>query len=140
MVKSGENMFLGTFETSLMDKGRIALPKKIREQLGGAGLVITIGFEDCVFGFAERKWEEVTGTELNRPLFSDKEGRDLRRKMCSEAVNIELDSQGRCVLPQRMIDFSGLSEQIAVIGAGDHFEIWNLEKWLKYRTELKGSL
>jgi MraZ protein len=129
-------MFLGTFEPNLMDKGRVALPKKIRERLGGQRLVITIGFEECIFGFAEGNWYEVTKSELNRPLFSDKEGRDLRRKMCSEAIDIELDSQGRFIIPERMIDYAGIKERLVIIGAGDHFEIWDKDKWEEYRSKI----
>lgn len=132
-------MFLGTFEPNLMDKGRIALPKKIREELGSSRLILTIGFETCIFGFAEKMWEEVTKPELSRPLFSDKEGRDLRRKMYSEAINIELDSQGRCVIPKSMLDFAKILDQLVVIGAGDHFEIWNKKQWEEYRTGMGDS-
>ena len=74
-------MFLGTFEPNLMDKGRLALPKKIRDELDSQRLILTIGFDECIFGFNVKNWEEITDTELNRPLFSDKEGRDLRRKI-----------------------------------------------------------
>lgn len=130
-------MFLGSFEPNLMDKGRIALPKKIREELGSSRLILTIGFEKCIFGFTEKMWEEVTKPELERPLFSDKEGRDLRRKMYSEAVNIELDSQGRCVIPKGMLDFADVVDQLVVIGAGDHFEIWSKKHWEEYRGTLR---
>lgn len=127
-------MFLGSFEPNLMDKGRIALPKKIREELGSSRLILTIGFETCIFGFSEKMWEEVTKPELSRPLFSDKGGRDLRRKMYSEAQNIELDSQGRCVIPKNMMEFAQIVNRLVVIGAGDHFEIWNKELWEEYRS------
>ncbi len=126
-------MFLGSFEPNLMDKGRIALPKKIREELGGSRLILTIGFEDCILGFTEKMWEEVTRSELERPLFSDKAGRDLRRKMYSEAINVELDSQGRCVIPKSMLDYAQISSALIVIGAGDHFEIWSKVIWEEYR-------
>lgn len=131
-------MFLGTFEPNLMEKGRIALPKKIREEMGSGRTVLTIGFEECIFGFTERTWEEIVKTEISRPLFSDREGRDLRRKMCAEAVNIELDSQGRFVIPERMLSFAGIRERLVVIGAGDHFEIWDKEKWEEYRVKKLG--
>lgn len=131
-------MFLGSFEPNLMNKGRIALPKKIREELGGSRLILTIGFETCIFGFTEKMWEEVTKPELSRPLFSDKEGRDLRRKMYSEAINIELDSQGRCIIPKSMMDFAGILNELVVIGAGDHFEIWNKKLWEEYRNSMRG--
>lgn len=130
-------MFLGSFEPNLMDKGRIALPKKIREELGSSRLILTIGFEMCILGFTEKMWEEVTKTELSRPLFSDKEGRDLRRKMYSEAINIELDSQGRCVIPRSMLDYAKISDQLVVIGTGDHFEIWSKKQWEEYRGVLR---
>lgn len=130
-------MFLGTFEPNLMGKGRIALPKKIREQLSGVGLVLTVGFEDCILGFTEKKWEEVTNIELTRPLFSDKDGRDLRRRMYSEAVNIDLDSQGRFIIPERMLSYADITTRLIIIGAGDHFEIWSKQKWEEYRVRMK---
>lgn len=130
-------MFLGSFAPNLMDKGRIALPKKIREELGSSRLILTIGFEKCIFGFTERMWEDVTKPELERPLFSDKEGRDLRRKMYSEAVNVELDGQGRCVIPKGMLEFANIVNELVVIGAGDHFEIWSKRGWEEYRKKLK---
>lgn len=129
-------MFLGTYEPNLMDKDRIALPKKIREELGTQRLILTIGFEECIFGFAERIWEEVTKPELSRPLFSDKQGRDLRRLMCAQAINIELDTQGRFVIPKHMMDFAQIKEQLVVIGAGDHIELWQKQKWEEYRVRM----
>ena len=129
-------MFLGSFEPNLMEGGRIALPKKIREELAGQRVVLTIGFEQCVFGFAEKNWETVTLPELSRPLFSDKQGRDLRRKMCSEATLIELDSQGRFIMPIHMLKFSQIQQKVIIIGAGDHFEIWNKDKWEGYRADI----
>lgn len=129
-------MFLGTFEPNLLEKGRIALPKKIREELGAGRMILTIGFEECIFGFGERVWDDVTKPELTRPLFSDKEGRDLRRKMCAQAVHVELDAQGRCVLPSQMLEFAGISQGLVIIGAGDHFEIWSKQKWQEYRALL----
>jgi len=80
-------MFLGTFEPNLMPGSRIALPKKIRQELSGTRLVLTvsIGDEPCIYGFSEKMWDAVTAPELARPLFSDKNGRDLRRKIFSEA-------------------------------------------------------
>lgn len=129
-------MFLGTFEPNLMDRGRLALPKKIRDELGGDRLILTIGFEKCIFGFKEKSWEEVTKSELTRPLFSDRIGRDLRRQMCAQAVNIELDSQGRFIIPGDMLQYAAIAETVTLIGAGDHFEIWSKKTWENYLTEL----
>ena len=131
-------MFLGTFEPNLMPGGRIALPKKIRDELLGRKLVLTvsIGDEPCIYGFSEKMWESVTTPELSKPLFSDKAGRDLRRKIFSEAERIELDGQGRCIMPERMLAFAGIKDNIVVNGNGDHFEIWSKNRWEEYRAEM----
>jgi MraZ protein len=131
-------MFLGTFEPNILDNFRLALPKKIREELGGRDLVLTTGFEQCIFGFADNAWEEITKVELSRPLFSDKEGRDLRRKMCATAVKVSLDAQGRFIIPEIMSNFAKIEKTAVVIGAGDHFEIWSREKWEDYRKNISG--
>ena len=116
----------------------MALPKKIRESLTGNRLVLTvsIGDEPCIYGFSEKMWETATAPELSRPLFSDKTGRDLRRKIFSEAAAVELDSQGRFVIPERMLKFADINEKIVVNGNGDHFEIWSLANWKGYRAQM----
>ena len=84
----------------------------------------------------EKMWESVTTPELSKPLFSDKAGRDLRRKIFSEAERIELDGQGRCIMPERMLAFAGIKDNIVVNGNGDHFEIWSKNRWEEYRAEM----
>lgn len=132
-----KGMFLGTYWPKLIDKGRLALPKKIREEIERQRIILTIGFDECVFGFKEKEWEEIIKPELLRPLFSDKEGRALRRKMCAEAVVVNLGVQGRFIIPERMLEYAGIKEKIVLIGAGDHFEIWDKASWEKYETKIK---
>lgn len=128
-------MFLGTYQPKLIGKRRIALPKKIRSELLGERMVLTIGFEKCIFGFSEKNWEEIIKPELARPLFSDSEGRDLRRKMCMEAMVINLDSQGRFVIPEAMMKYASIKDKLILIGAGDHFELWDSNEWNSYREK-----
>ena len=124
-------MILGTYRPNLIGKGRIALPKKIRNEIAGSRVVLSIGFEECIFGFEEKTWEKVVASDINRPL-SDPEGRKLRRKMCAQAEIVELDSQGRFVIPEELLSYAKIKNEILIIGAGDHFEIWNPEKWNAY--------
>lgn len=128
-------MLLGTFATTLIGKNRLVLPSKLRKELNGDRIVLSVGFEPCIFGFAEKKWEEVTASDLSRPL-SDQEGRDLRRKMFSNAVVVEIDSHSRFVVPENLTN-TELGGPITIIGAGDHFEIWESKKWLVYSKNLK---
>lgn len=125
-------MFLGTYQPNLIGKGRISLPKKIRNELVGERIVLTVGFEKCIFGFSEKNWEEIIKPEFSRPLFSDPEGRNLRRKMCREAMVVNLDSQGRFVIPEIMLKYAGIGDELVIIGAGDHFEIWQTKEWNNY--------
>jgi len=130
-------MLLGTYEPTLIGKNRLALPAKLRKEISGDRLVLAIGFEECILGFEEKKWEEATAVDLATAL-SDKQGRDLRRKMFSQAEVVELDSQGRIVVPESLTSDRELKEEIVVIGAGDHFEIWNKKQWEDYRLQMEG--
>lgn len=132
-------MFLGTYRPKVIGARRIALPKKIRKGIKGRKVVLTIGFEECIFGFDREDWNKIVRPELERPLFSDTEGRDLRRKMCTEAMEVELGTEGRFVIPENMIEFAKIGNKLVLIGAGDHFEIWDDAKWEIYSKKLKGK-
>ncbi len=130
-------MLLGTYELNLSGKNRLALPARLRKEISGDRLVLTIGFEDCITGFSEKKWEEATVADLAKPFFSDPNARDLRRKMFARAVVVELDSHARFVIPEGFGGFKGLGGKMVIIGAGDHFEIWESKKWEEYSAALK---
>lgn len=127
-------MLLGTYKPTLIGKNRLALPARLRRELRSKKMVLAIGFEGCVLGFEEKKWEEVTAVDLSRPL-SDPVGRDLRRKMCMNAEVITLDAQGRFVVPEKMMKYAGVKDELMIIGAGDHFEIWASDRWEVYRAK-----
>lgn len=129
-------MFLGTYQPKLIGRRRIALPKKIRTEIKTRKIVLTIGFEKCIFGFNEKDWEEIIRPELSRPFFSDAEGRGLRRKMCMEAMVVKLGAQGRFVIPEAMMKYAGIKNELTLVGAGDHFEIWDRKEWRAYRARL----
>lgn len=127
-------MLLGTYKPTLIGKNRLVLPAKLRKEISGDRLVLAVGFEECIMGFEEKKWEEATAADLATAL-SDKQGRDLRRKMFSQAEVVELDSQGRIVVPESLVSDGELKGEIVVIGAGDHFEIWSKQLWEEYKRQ-----
>ena len=61
-------MLLGTYQPTLIDKNRLALPSKLRREIKGNQLILSVGMEDCIFGFEEEKWEQVTAADLSRPI------------------------------------------------------------------------
>ncbi|MEK7127409.1 MAG: division/cell wall cluster transcriptional repressor MraZ [Patescibacteria group bacterium] len=121
-------MFLGTFDTKANDKWQVSLPAKIKNALGGDRAIISAGFEKCIYGFTISDWEITSAQELQKPL-STPEGREIRKQMFAKALEIDLDKQGRFVIPDYLRKHAGLTGELIVIGAGDHFEIWDKEEY-----------
>lgn len=129
-------MFLGSYKTSFDAKSRrIALPKKIRDYLNGDETILSFGFEKCIFGFSQAAWQKESTRQLEQPLI-DRKSRDIRRFIFSSAEHVVLDNQGRFVLPDGLCKYAKIGKPI-VIGAGDHFEIWNEKNWDKERHKLE---
>jgi len=128
-------MFLGTFTPSLATTGQVALPSKLRSALGSDRAFITAGFDKCINGFSVEDWKKISEQELTKPL-STEDGRKIRHQMFTKAVEVDLDDQGRFVIPETLREFAGIKTQIAVVGAGDHFEIWDKDEWLSYTSTI----
>lgn len=125
-------MFLGTYLLSFSGKGRIVLPKKIRQELEeGEEIILTYGLDGCIWGFEITGWKKETQQQLEVPL-REREGRDLRRSLFSGAVKMSVDKQGRVVIPDMLLGQAQIKGKgVYLIGAGDHFEIWNMPRWEK---------
>src|SRR3989344_9063386 len=119
-------VYYGEYEVTLTEGGRIALPKKIREGLGNTEFVVTKGSGKCLFGYDKKSWEErvkelltMSTVEKDKP-----ENLEKRRILFSSTVYLEIDEQGRAVLPRNLRDFAALLKKAVIAGIGDHFEIW----------------
>lgn len=136
MVKiSKSGFFLGEFKHRLDERHRIALPKRIRVEIDGYEVVLSRGFEPCIAGFDIQKWQEMAKQELTLP-YHDSQARSLRRQVFSGAMIVELDSQGRVVLPESLLIWSELKDtsgEAVIIGVGDHFEIWSQANYSKLK-------
>ena len=132
-------MFLGEYQPNLTDGSRLALPKKLREQILGDEVVLSRGFEKCIFVYDKQDWINESQKQIDNPI-TDSKTRDLRRYMFAGAVDSKLDSQGRIVVPANLLSYAGLEKNITVIGAGDHIEIWNTENWNEYFENVSKSL
>lgn len=128
-------MFLGSYIPSFdLNSRRLALPKKIREYLATSEIILSPGFEKCLFGFDSENWAKQSQDPLSSPL-TQRRARSLRRIFFARATNIKLDDQGRFVIPGNLLSYAQIREPI-VIGAGDHFEIWDQKIWDKERELL----
>lgn len=124
-------VFYGEYQVSLTEGGRIAIPKKIRDNLKGDVFILTKGFDECLAGYDKSDWEKRTSTLMNVSLL-EKEQIDKRRMLFSGAHEVVIDEQGRCVIPKSLTSLLNSDAKMTIVGVGDHFEIWNSEKWLMY--------
>ena len=128
MVKmSRVGYYLGEYRHNLTAHNRLALPKRFRFEIEGTEVVVARGDGNWIEGFAVEKWKQVVQQFLTVP-FTEAEGRNLRRRVFASAMLVELDAQGRIVIPDPLLTWAGLKgkvgEELVVLGVGDHFEIW----------------
>jgi len=129
-------MFLGEYKHNLTKGNRLALPSKIRSAIAGKEIVLAKGFEFCILGYPKSTWEEMAKAELAKPV-SEKEARRIRRQLFSGAVLVEVDQQGRVVVPRTLLEYAGIENQVLLIGAGDYFEIWEETSWRAYLEKIE---
>ena len=132
-------MFLGEYQPNLTDGSRLALPKKLREQILGDEVVLSRGFEKCIFVYDKQDWINESQKQIDNPI-TDSKTRDLRRYMFAAASDSKLDSQGRIIVPTNLLSYAGIEKDVTVIGAGDHIEIWNTKNWNEYFENVSNSL
>lgn len=135
MVKSGEchfrnTMFIGEYQHNLDDKGRMALPVKFRADLS-KGAVVTRGLDRCLFVYTIEAWQVLAQKLMSLPL-SQSKSRAFARLMLAGAMDVELDKQGRIVLPEYLREYAGLSKAVVVAGVYDRLEIWDDATWKTY--------
>lgn len=123
-------MFLGQFNTTFSGKNRIVLPKKFRQEIIDGVIYLMKGFDGGIWGFKTVDWETEARKRLDEELTSTS-GRRERRTFFSSAEICSLDGQGRFIIPEGMVERANLQEHILIIGAGDHFEIWNESEYQK---------
>lgn len=129
-------MFLGEYQPSIDNKGRLALPKKLREQITGGQVILSRGFETSILGYDKPKWEEEAFKQVDAPI-SDPRARHLKQYMYSGAAEISFDEQGRFVIPPNLRGHARIEDDVTVIGAGDHFEIWEASLWKEHLAEIE---
>lgn len=129
-------VFFGEYLVSFTAPGRLVLPKKLRELLKGNIFILTKGFNFCLAGYDKDEWESKAHELMNVSLL-EQDNLEKRRFVFSSTVYLEIDDQGRFVIPRSLILYGLLSEKAYIIGVGDHFEIWEKDKWEKYIKEMR---
>lgn len=122
----------GEYRHSVDAKGRIAMPSKLRDDLGER-FTVTKGLDGCLAIYPEVEWQ---GLEERIRALPMSKSRDLQRFFFSAAFDAEMDAQGRILLPANLREYAGLSKETVIIGASNHAEIWDVEKWTSYNEDI----
>lgn len=129
-------MLIGEFNSPLGDKNRVALPKKLRSELS-EDLIITRGFERCLILLDSAHWTSLI-TEINRNPLLSLSVRDTKRFLLGGAFDLEIDKQGRFVIPEALMQYSRITSEIVFVAVGEWIEVWDKERWedkLQYLSE-----
>jgi MraZ protein len=130
-------VFVGTFEHSLDDKGRVVLPSTFRAHLAEKGFLSQ--FDACLGLWTEDGFADVA-RRLTDKIRAGDAPQEAMRAFAANAHEVRPDSQGRITIPQRLRDFAALEGDVVVIGAVDRIEIWNAGRWEQRRGQADESL
>ncbi|MEW6051263.1 MAG: division/cell wall cluster transcriptional repressor MraZ [Candidatus Zixiibacteriota bacterium] len=137
--------FYGQYPTTLDNKGRFALPAKLRavrglseEPLLEGDLVLTKGLEGCLSLYPQIEWDEIQ-QRLSTLNFTQRDFRFFGRRFYSAATVVSPDKTGRILIPSHLIEEADLKRELLIIGVNRSVEIWNPGKWLGYLEQYAGS-
>lgn len=128
-------MLIGEYTHTIDDKNRMSLPSKFRGELGKK-VVLTRGFDRCVAIFTEKEWKKVS-EKLSESSMLQADNRNFNRFMFSGAVEAEVDSIGRVLLPDFLLKWGALKTKVSVIGVESRVEIWDEAAWSGRKQEVE---
>lgn len=120
-------MFMGEYNHTIDAKGRVIVPSRFRETLGDE-FVITKGLDGCLFVYDTNEWAAFEEKLKSLPI-TNKDARAFVRFFLAGAASVEVDKQGRILLPASLRDFAELTKDVVLIGVGSRIEIWSKERW-----------
>ncbi len=124
-------MLIGEYYHNLDTKGRVSIPSKFRDDLGGT-FVLSKGLDNCLYAYSAREWE---GFQNELLALRGADAQKVRRFFFSGASECEIDTQGRVVLPPVFREYAGLKKELVIIGVSNRAEIWDKEKWEQYISD-----
>lgn len=130
-------MFMGEFQHTIDEKGRLIIPAKFREDLGPT-FVLTRGLDQCVFGYPMDEWKALE-QKLKALPFTKKDARAFSRFFFSGASECQLDKQGRVNITPSLRDYAGLDKECVIIGVSNRIEIWSKSRWESYYEASESS-
>lgn len=117
------------------EKKRLSLPAKFRKELG-RGAVMTRGLDHSLFIFSQQSWKKIT-EKIGALSMGAGDSRGFNRFLLAGAVEAEIDSAGRILIPDFLKKFASLKSRVVFTGVGDHVEVWDEERWDSYKKHIE---
>lgn len=127
-------MLLGEYTHTLDPKKRLSLPSKFRKEMGKT-VVLTHGLDKCLFLYSAKQWEKIA-RKLSELSIGQSNTRGFNRFMLAGAVELEVDSLGRILVPDFLKDFAELKSKVVITGVHDRAEIWDDGLWSDYKKKI----
>lgn len=126
-------MYIGEYFHTIDAKKRLAVPVKFRKQLKGKA-VLTRGLDNCLYLYPTEEWK-VMAEKLSQLPISRADSRAFSRLMLAGAMEVSLDQLGRILVPDYLKEYAWLDKKVVIAGLYNRIEIWNEEKWEKYKEQ-----
>lgn len=128
-------MLIGEYVHTLDPKKRLSLPAKFRKEMGKS-VVVTRGLDKCLFVYPIKQWEHIS-KKIAELSIGQADSRGFNRFLLSGAVETEVDSAGRVLIPDFLKDFAGLTEKVVVTGVHSRVEVWDEKAWNEYKGRIE---
>lgn len=129
-------MLVGQYCAVITEKGRLAIPARFRREVGRK-LVIAKWLEGCLVAISQARFNTIVENLIGKHEIATLSVRETERFLLGSAFEVELDAQGRFVVPAVLKDYAALTHEVVFIGLGNRFEIWSKEAWYKKESQLQ---
>ena len=130
-------MFIGEYQASLDEKGRISIPAKFRSALKSK-VVVTRGLDNSLFLYSLDEWKKLAEKLASLPI-STANTRAFSRLMLAGAMDCDIDKQGRIIIPSYLKEFAKIGKRAVVAGLYNRIEIWSEDLWTAYKSQTEAA-
>lgn len=130
-------MFIGEYQASIDEKGRVSIPAKFRQELKSQ-VVVTRGLDNALFIYTLEEWKKLAEKVASLPI-STANTRAFSRLMLAGAMDCEVDKQGRITLPGYLKEFGKIGKKVVIAGLYNRIELWSEELWQVYKQQTESQ-
>jgi MraZ protein len=130
-------MLIGEYTHAIDDKRRVSLPAKFRKEMGKK-IIITHGLDNCLSAYTPSEWKKVS-EKLAGLSMGQADQRSFNRFMLAGAVETDVDSIGRILIPDFLKDYARLKTKVVLTGVHSHIEVWDEKAWKTYKQKIESQ-